>query len=296
MLIAAHRSRAERLAPPMIIRTRAHRSASKSPPPTRTTPSRTGWTGPTSRRFTRALTPRRPRDLGSSGRSRPGPHRRGRGPNPGNCRRPSLGLRRGVRGDRRTTRKARRMATSACGQCKPHLVVPWPLFRRRQPRSLAASELAAALDDHLYSLNAAIHTDSGEARYPKPPKTYLEDWAAPDAGYLRRFYPAGDDEVHYEITPAFEKAYAWVESLEDPPIRRHRVPTAYGRRAVAADRARHRHRPAAPSDRTTSPTRRARRGDRSRRERRTATARTCERARSLPAVHHHRPRVALRLP
>ncbi|MGN6575044.1 MAG: DUF3375 domain-containing protein [Nocardioides sp.] len=82
----------------------------------------------------------------------------------------------------------------------------------------AASELAAALDDHLYSLNAAIHTDSGEPRYPKPPKTYLEDWAAPDAGYLRRFYPAGDDEVHYEITPAFEKAYAWVESLRTRPF------------------------------------------------------------------------------
>ncbi|WP_262852291.1 DUF3375 domain-containing protein [Mumia quercus] len=82
----------------------------------------------------------------------------------------------------------------------------------------AASELAAALDDHLYSLNAAIHTDSGEPRYPKPPKTYLEDWAAPDAGYLRRFYPAGDDEVHYEITPAFEKAYAWVESLKTRPF------------------------------------------------------------------------------
>ena len=45
---------------------------------------------------------------------------------------------------------------------------------------LPASELAAALDDHLYSLNAAIHTDSGEPRYPKPPKTYLEDWAATD--------------------------------------------------------------------------------------------------------------------
>lgn len=82
----------------------------------------------------------------------------------------------------------------------------------------AASELAAALDDHLYSLNAAIHTDSGEPRYPKPPKTYLEDWAAPDAGYLRRFYPAGDDEVHYEITPACEKAYAWVESLKSRPF------------------------------------------------------------------------------
>jgi hypothetical protein len=89
-----------------------------------------------------------------------------------------------------------------------------------------ASEVAAALDDCLYVLTAAIPTDTdtdtgtdgdGEAeqvRYPKEPRAYLEDWAATDAGYLRRFYPPGDDEVHYEVTPAFEKAFAFVTSLE----------------------------------------------------------------------------------
>lgn len=75
-----------------------------------------------------------------------------------------------------------------------------------------AGEVATALDDHLYSLNAAHAGD--EPRYPKPPHAYLEDWAATDAGYLRRFYPPGDDEVHYEVTPAFEKAYGWVVSLQ----------------------------------------------------------------------------------
>lgn len=72
-----------------------------------------------------------------------------------------------------------------------------------------AAEVASALDDDLYRLN----TDADQPRYPKPARAYLEDWAATEAGYLRRFYPAGDDEVHYEVTPAFEKAYAWVESL-----------------------------------------------------------------------------------
>ena len=71
----------------------------------------------------------------------------------------------------------------------------------------SASEVADSLDDHLYALNA------DEVRYPKPPNAYLEDWAATDAGYLRRFYPPGDDEVHYEVTPAFEKAYGWVLGL-----------------------------------------------------------------------------------
>lgn len=76
------------------------------------------------------------------------------------------------------------------------------------------NEVATALDDHLHALNAELSTESGEARFPRDARSYLEDWAATDAAYLRRFYPPGDDEVHYEVTPAFEKAYAWVMSLK----------------------------------------------------------------------------------
>lgn len=78
----------------------------------------------------------------------------------------------------------------------------------------AVSEVAAALDDQLYALNAELAADDGTARFPKEPRSYLEDWSAAEAGFLRRFYPPGDDEVHYEVTPAFEKAYAWVTSLQ----------------------------------------------------------------------------------
>jgi Protein of unknown function (DUF3375) len=77
-----------------------------------------------------------------------------------------------------------------------------------------ATEVAAALDDYVHALNAEIRTENGEQRFPKEPRSYLEDWAATDAAYLRRFYPPGDDEVHYEVTPAFEKAYAWVMALK----------------------------------------------------------------------------------
>lgn len=68
--------------------------------------------------------------------------------------------------------------------------------------AMPATEVAAALDEELYSLN----TDPAEPRFPRKPLDYLEDWAAPDAGWLRRFYPAASDEVHYEATPALEKA------------------------------------------------------------------------------------------
>jgi hypothetical protein len=73
-----------------------------------------------------------------------------------------------------------------------------------------AGQLAAALDEHLYVLNAPDESP----RYPGEPSDYLEDWAAPESGWLRRFYPAGSDEVHFDATPAFEKAYAWVIGLQ----------------------------------------------------------------------------------
>lgn len=82
----------------------------------------------------------------------------------------------------------------------------------------SVSEVAAALDDHLYVLNTEIATDNGEARFTKEPRAYLEDWAA--TGYLRRFYPLGDEEVHYDVTPAFEKAYAWVGRIQGRAARR----------------------------------------------------------------------------
>lgn len=79
----------------------------------------------------------------------------------------------------------------------------------------AAHVLAAALDDDLYALNAA---NPGNPRYPKAPADYLEDWAQPDAGWLRRYYPLGSDEVHYDATPGFEKAYTWVTGLGVRPF------------------------------------------------------------------------------
>jgi hypothetical protein len=71
----------------------------------------------------------------------------------------------------------------------------------------AASALASALDDDLYSLN----TDPDAPRYRSSPMVYLDQWA--DAGWLRRFYPPGADEVHYDALPPLERAYAWVAGL-----------------------------------------------------------------------------------
>jgi hypothetical protein len=79
-------------------------------------------------------------------------------------------------------------------------------------RSIAAGELTSRLDDELYALNQG-DSERGERRFPKPAKAYLDDWAAPGVGWLRKYYPDGTDEPHYDATPAVEKALAWVESL-----------------------------------------------------------------------------------
>ena len=72
-----------------------------------------------------------------------------------------------------------------------------------------ASVLIDALDDHLYTVRL-----SDPDAYAREPRAYLDDWADPARGWLRKFYPVDADEVHYDATPAVEKAYRWVESLQ----------------------------------------------------------------------------------
>ncbi len=78
-------------------------------------------------------------------------------------------------------------------------------------RDISASQLITRLDDELYMLNERL----GEGTYPKSAKAYLDDWAAPEAGWLRKYYPPGSDEPHYDATPAVERAVAWVRALQD---------------------------------------------------------------------------------
>ena len=78
-------------------------------------------------------------------------------------------------------------------------------------RVIAAADLAEALEDDLYALR--LHP--GEADFPKTALEYLNDWAAPDKGWLRKFYKSGADEVQFDLTPATEKAIAWLAQLSE---------------------------------------------------------------------------------
>jgi Protein of unknown function (DUF3375) len=78
-------------------------------------------------------------------------------------------------------------------------------------RVIAQAELAEALEDTLH----ALREQRGATVYPKPAQEYLNDWAANDKAWLRKFYPPGSDEPHFDLTPATERALAWLASLAE---------------------------------------------------------------------------------
>ncbi|NNM82431.1 MAG: DUF3375 domain-containing protein [Burkholderiales bacterium] len=76
-------------------------------------------------------------------------------------------------------------------------------------RAMAAADLAEALEDELYALRLQL----GETAFPKSASEYLNDWAAQDKGWLRKYYKPGTDEAQFDLTPATEKAISWLAQL-----------------------------------------------------------------------------------
>jgi hypothetical protein len=77
-------------------------------------------------------------------------------------------------------------------------------------RGLPREQLASQLDDHLF----ALHRAAGETLFPKAAAAYLDDWASDARGWLRKYYPAGIEEAHYDLTPATTVALRWMGLLE----------------------------------------------------------------------------------
>jgi hypothetical protein len=78
-------------------------------------------------------------------------------------------------------------------------------------RVMAQADLAEALEDELFALRERI----GAETFPKSALNYLNDWAAPERGWLRKFYQHGSDEPYFDITPATEKGIAWLATLAE---------------------------------------------------------------------------------
>ena len=78
-------------------------------------------------------------------------------------------------------------------------------------RVMAQADLAEALEDELFALRERL----GAEAFPKGALDYLNDWVANDKGWLRKFYLQGSDEAHFDLTPATEKAIAWLGTLTE---------------------------------------------------------------------------------
>ncbi len=85
------------------------------------------------------------------------------------------------------------------------------VFIKPNVRNLSQADLVEALEDELFALRQQM----GDEAFPGTAQNYLNDWAENDKGWLRKFYPAGTDEPHFDLTPATEKALAWLEGLTE---------------------------------------------------------------------------------
>ncbi|MCC7081257.1 MAG: DUF3375 domain-containing protein [Burkholderiales bacterium] len=78
-------------------------------------------------------------------------------------------------------------------------------------RVMAAADLAEALDDTLFALRERL----GQDVFPRPALEYLNEWASPERAWLRKYYGPGSDEPLFDLTPAAEKAIAWLGTLTE---------------------------------------------------------------------------------
>lgn len=91
------------------------------------------------------------------------------------------------------------------------LAVLGSIFVVDNVRTIAESDLLPRVDELLYAANATSPPES--PRYPRTARAYVQAWAAPEAGWLRAFYPESSREAHYDATADLEKAWAWVAGL-----------------------------------------------------------------------------------
>ncbi|MDT0460684.1 DUF3375 domain-containing protein [Streptomyces sp. DSM 41527] len=80
------------------------------------------------------------------------------------------------------------------------------VFVEENARGVPESVLESRLDDQLYLLN-----EREPGSFPRSAAAYLAEWTK--SGWLRKYYPPGEDEAHFDATTALEKAVAWVRDL-----------------------------------------------------------------------------------
>lgn len=82
-------------------------------------------------------------------------------------------------------------------------------FLEANQRLMEESRLVEHLDNELFALREM----KGESAFPRSAREYLNDWADPEKGWVRKFYQPGSDEPFFDLTPATERALSWLKSL-----------------------------------------------------------------------------------
>jgi hypothetical protein len=81
-------------------------------------------------------------------------------------------------------------------------------------RTVDQAQLTEALEDELHAYRSSL----GEQAPSRPAAEYLVEWTSNERGWLRRFYPEGDDQPAFDLTPAAEQAVLWVVRLVERPF------------------------------------------------------------------------------
>jgi hypothetical protein len=88
------------------------------------------------------------------------------------------------------------------------------IFIVENVRTIAETDLVSRVDDLLYAANATFPSEEGRDAYPRSARDYVDGWADPKQGWLRKFYPDGSMEAHYDATLDVERAYRFVTGLQ----------------------------------------------------------------------------------
>lgn len=84
-------------------------------------------------------------------------------------------------------------------------------FIEENKRQIAEHELIRSLDNYIHELNQGRE----EEFVKRSGWEYLDQWADENHGWLRKFYPSGQDEPYFDITSQAQKAIEWLLSLKE---------------------------------------------------------------------------------
>jgi len=83
-------------------------------------------------------------------------------------------------------------------------------FILRNIRQIAEDELIENLEDYIAQITASMK----ESHYNRSGKDYLNEWTDDEHCWLRKFYPPGQDQPHFDITAQAQTAIEWLTNLK----------------------------------------------------------------------------------